>query len=158
MVDRSDGWPRLDESVFAAMPEDEQAIIRRHEEEMIAASKLQLADICDNCHIKPQFAKTYRVLRRDRRKMLEKGRARLAQPDPELSDAFGGAMIRSTDAIVSYKLRLMASHFYARWGEPIEDWAGKEGSAIDKAGCCVFFLVAGPAVPGALLLFRWLIA
>jgi hypothetical protein len=143
VVDRSDGWPRLDDRIVAALAEHEQLLIRQHEEELIAASKLQLADICNNCHTRPQFAKTYRVLRRDLRDTLEKARANLAKPSQQFSDAFGAAMINSTDAIVRHKLNLMAQHFLIRWGEPIENWAGKEGSALDRAGCSVLLVIAG---------------
>ncbi len=143
MTEDHDGWPRLTAELLSALPEHEQLLIQQHEEETIAVSKMQLADVCDNCHIKPQFAKTYRVLRRDLRDMLHKLRASLSQPQPELSDGYGVALLRSTDAIISYKLQLMAQHFYLRWGEPIENWAGREGSAIDKAGCVVVLAVVG---------------
>lgn len=146
MSEDNDGWPRLPTGLLSSLPEEEQLLIRQHEEETIAASKMQLADICDNCHIKPQFAKTYRVLRRDLRETLERGRARQTEPQPELSDGFGAALLRSTDAIISYKLQLMARHFYLRWGEPVENWAGKEGSAIDRAGCAVVLAVLGSSV------------
>ena len=142
MTDNSDGWPRLPDDVVSALPEHEQILIRRHEEETIAASKMQLADICANCHIKPQFAKTFRVLRRDLRNTLNDARANLAQPNSGFSDAFGVALIRSTDEIVSHKLDLMGRHFFMRWGELVENWAGEEGSTLDGAGCCVFLAVA----------------
>ena len=153
---KTDGWPRLSDDLVAALPEHEQALIRQHEEETIAGSKMQLADICENCHIKPQFAKTYRVLRRDLRQTQQQARARMARPHPTFLDAFGGALIRSTDAIVSYKLQLMANHFLLRWGEPIENWAGEEGSAIDRTGCCVFLLVAGSAISGIMFFLLWM--
>lgn len=146
-------WPRLADHLVAAMPANEQMLIRQHEEETIAASKMQLADVCNNCHVKPQFAKTYRVLRRDLRQMLDRSRRQAAQPTFEFSDAFQAALIRSTDEIVSHKLRLMANHFYVRWGESIENWAGKEGSAIDKSGCCVFLLITGSCISATVLLF-----
>jgi len=132
--------------MLSALPEREQLLIRQHEEETIAVSKMQLADICDNCDIKPQFAKTYRALRRDLRDVLQKGRATLSQPHLEQSDGYGAALLRSTDAIISYKLELIAQHFSLRWGEPIENWAGKEGSAIDRAGCVVVFAAIGSGV------------
>lgn len=152
-----DGWPRLSDEVLAALPEHEQLIIRQHEEETIAGSKMQLADICTNCHIKPQFAKTYRVLRRDLRAELEKSRAAMARPNQRFSDAFGMAMIRSTDAIVSYKLSRMAGHFQMSWGEPIENWAGKEGSAMDKAGCVVAIVMLSFAAGSTAALCRLLL-
>jgi hypothetical protein len=146
MTEDHDGWPRLTAELLSALPEHEQLLIRQHEEETIAVSKMQLADICENCHSKPQFAKTYRVLRRDLRDILQKVRARLSQPHPELSDGYAVALLRSTDAIISYKLELMAQHFYLTWGEPIENWAGREGSVIDRAGCVVVLTVIGSGV------------
>jgi hypothetical protein len=143
MADRSDGWPRLGDSIVGALLDHEKLLFRQHEEETIAASKLQLADICNNCHRCSQFAKTYRVLRRDLRETLEKARANLAKPSQQFSDVYGASLLNSTDAIVRHKLALMARHFYFRWGEPIENWAGKEGSALDRAGCSVLLLVAG---------------
>ena len=71
MTEHGDGWPRLTPELVASLPEHEQLLIREHEEETIAVSKAQLAEICSDCHIRPQFAKTYRVLRRDLRDMLE---------------------------------------------------------------------------------------
>ena len=141
MTEDHDGWPRLTPKLLSALPEHEQLLIRQHEEETIAGSKMQLAVICDNCHFKLQFTKTYRVLRRDLRHTLQKLRATLNQAPPELSDGYVVALLRSTDAIVSYKLQLMARHFYLRWGEPLENWAGKEGSALDKSGCLVVLAV-----------------
>ena len=153
-TEKRDGWPRLPDEVVSGLLEHEQLLIRQHEEETIAASKMQLADICENCHIKPQFAKTYRVLRRDLREMLEQGRARLSQPHPELTDAFCMAMLRSTEAIIKEKLLRMGRRFQLNWDESIENWAGKEGSALDKSGCLVVLAVIGSALSGlcALLL------
>ena len=141
MNELHDGWPRLPSDLLIGLSETERATIRQHEEETIAGNKMQLADICENCHIKPQFAKTYRVLRRDLREMLAQLRAKLNLPASDSSDGYGIALLRSTDEIISHKLRLMAQHFHIRWGEPIENWAGKEGSAIDKSGCVI--LLAG---------------
>ncbi len=156
MIDRSDGWPRLDDNIVVALPEHEQVLLRRNEEETIAASKLQLADICNNCNICPQFAKTYRVLRQDLRDSLEKARANLAKPNSQFSDAFGAALINSTDVIVRYKLELMARFFRVRWGEPIENWAGQEGSAVDRAGCSILLLAAASFVGSAVCLLAML--
>jgi hypothetical protein len=146
IVKGGDGWPRLSPELTSSLPEHEQLLLRQHEEETIAANKMQLEDLLKNCNIQPQFAKTYRVLRRDLRQMLEKGRDRLRQPQPGVSDGFGMALVLSTDAIISYKLRCMEEHFWVRWGEPIERWAGPEGSAMDKAGCVV---VIATAIAGA---------
>lgn len=149
-----DGWPRLPPDLLCALPVREQVMIRQHEEETIAASRMQLDDICDNCHSKPQFAKTYRVLRRDLRDTLQRLRVASSHPHPDLSDACMAAVLRSSDAILSYKLQLMAIHFFQRWGEPIDVWAGEEGSAIDRAGCVVAIAVIGSGLGGlcALLL------
>jgi hypothetical protein len=153
MVQNPDGWPRLDEDIVAAMPRHEQQIIRQHEAETIAASKLQLADICTNCHNRAQFGKTYRVLQRDLQDTLHKVRINLGKLRQPHSDVFTAGLLDSTDRIVSYKLNLMAQHFSARWGEPIESWAEKNSS-----GCSVVLVVAGAfltsAACGLLVLLR----
>ena len=147
----ADGWPRLPDDLLAALPEHERALVRQHEEATIAGSRMQLDDICSNCHVRPQFAKTYRALRRDLRESLQKARAQAAQPHLMFSDAYLGAIIRSTDAIVSHKLDLMAQHVFLRWGEPIETWAGEEGSTLDRAGCSLLFLLSVPAFAGVIV-------
>ena len=145
-VGGSDGWPRLHNSIVGALPGHEQLLIRQHEEELIAASKLQLADICNNCHIRAHFAETYRVLHRDLGESLQQARAGLANPSQQFSDAFGAAMINSTDSVIRHKLNLMARHFFTRWGQPIDDSDERHGSPLDKAGCCMFLLIAGSAL------------
>jgi hypothetical protein len=146
MPGNSDDWPRLPDEMVSALPEHEQLLIRQHEEETIAASKMQLSDICLNCRVKPQFAKTYRVLRRDLGTTLDAMRAQIAQPNSDISDAYGVALIRSTDAIVSHKLDLMRRQFFVRWGESVRNWAGEEGGKLDKSGCCILFLLFGAGI------------
>jgi hypothetical protein len=147
-----DQWPRLPTDLLAALPTDEQFLIRQHEEEMIAGSKMQLADICENCHSKSQFAKTYRTLRRDLRETLAKARLSLLDKGNPHSDTYGAAMIRSTDAIISHKLPLMSDRFRYRWAESIENWAGKEGSYLDKSGCCVILVLISSGIVCSVLL------
>jgi len=149
MVQNTDGWPRLDDEIVAAMPRHEQQIIRQHEAETIAASKLQLADICTNCHDRAQFGKTYRVLQRDLQETLRKVRINLGKLGQQHSDVFNAALLNSTDTIVSYKLNLMAQHFSTRWGEPIEKWAGKKNSGTGSSGCSVVLIVAGAFLTSA---------
>ena len=141
----TDGWPRLSEELVNALPMEERSLIRQHEDEMIAANAMAVDDIIENCHVKPQFAKTYRVLRRDKRETLEKLRSGLAQPHAEYSDAYRMALLRSADAILDYKLSLMSQHFFLRWGEPVENWAGTEGSVFDRGGCLVVLSLLGSA-------------
>ena len=148
-------WPRLSGEIIDALSAPEQEFVRQHEEELIAGNKLAVDDIIYNCHMKPQFAKTYRVLRRDKRQLLDKIRAGLAQPHSKFSDTCGMAMLRSTDAILSYKLSLMENHFWIRWNESIENWAGEEGGFHDRAGCLVFIVAIGI---GAISTIGWLIA
>ena len=120
-----DGWPRLNQNYIDSMSPMEQALFRQSEEETIAGSKLQLADLCDNCHIRPQYAKTYLIYKKELEKLLHELRAQMDNPNKEISDLALGALISSTDAIVNRKIQLAALHFSTRWGEPIENWLPK---------------------------------
>jgi len=142
-------WPRLPDDFLAPLSEQERALIRRHEDELIAGNLLQLQDLFRNCNVKPQFAKTYRVLRRDMRETLEKMRLASFKPHPAYSDLYLAALLRTTDRILSYKLIEMDYWFHRRWGEPIENWAGQEGDAFDRSGC-VLLIAAGSAAIGTI--------
>ncbi len=139
-------WPQLPDDLLRTLSEDECVSIRAHEEEMIAGNAMALDDILMNCTNKMQFAKTYRVLRRDKREMLAKLRAKTQTPDQNVSDVYMMAMTRSTDEILAYKLRRLASHFQNVWSEPIENWAGAEGASVDRAGCMLWLMIFGASV------------
>lgn len=136
----NEAWPRLPESIINALPEHERELIRQHVEEMIVGNSLQTDDLVRHCNNKFQFAKTYRVLRRDKRNTLDMMRKKMAKPNPAYSDSYGVAMMRSIDDILDYKLERIARYFEVRWGESIENYAGKEGAVIDRVGCCVAFV------------------
>lgn len=148
-----DCWPRLSPQQVPSLSEEWLLLLRQHEEEMIAGNKMQLDDICRNCDNKAQFAKTYRALRRDLREQLAKMQAKIddcqsdQSPESLQAVAFMKAMMHSTKAIISCKLRCMAQQFQVCWGEPIENWAGKEGALVDKAGCALVVLaIFGPVL------------
>ena len=134
------GWPRMTEAELSVFSPEEQAVLRQAENDIIVPSKLQLEDLNTNCDIKPQYAKTYRVLRRDKRKTLEKMRAQLNAVQSSESDAFLLATMRIYDQVISHKLELMAAFFRRRWDDDIESWAGKEGSGLDRSGCILVVL------------------
>ncbi|MCR9296251.1 MAG: hypothetical protein NXI32_26360 [bacterium] len=145
-------WPRMPDEQIQVLTEAEQTLLRLHEEEMIAGNAKELNDLITNCRSKLQFAKTYRVLRRDKRNLLAKLRQK---QDVDLINGFTyyDALIRSTDRILSFKLERMSAYFKYCWGEPIDAWAGEEHSAIDQVGCMIWFLGLGVAVGGAIRSF-----
>jgi hypothetical protein len=132
-----DGWPRLSEQDLALFTDEARAFIRAREQELIRDSRQELDEIYSTCRIRPQYAKTYRVLRRSKRETLEKMRVNLRSwPMPEEAKSI---LLRVFEQVISYKHAQMAAFFRIKWGEDIENWAGKEGSALDRAGCLVMF-------------------
>jgi len=149
------GWPTLSAEELAVLSSEERAILEQAQLELILDSKKQLEEIIGTCRIRPQFAKTYRVLRRSKRETLQKMRANLDRSNTGTSDAFNQAMVRNFDRIISYKHSQMALFFKATWGEDIENWSGKEGSFWDRAGCAILLSsVAAVIFVGYLFLRR----
>jgi hypothetical protein len=148
------GWPTLSEEELSVFSLEERAILEHEQLELIEGNKKQLEEINASCRIRPQYAKTYRVLRRGKRETLEEMRANLDKSNPGTSDAFNQAMIRSFDRIILYKHSQMALFFKATWGEDIENWSGKEGIFFDRAGCAILLSsVAAVILIGYLFLF-----
>ena len=143
--DRSSGeWPMLTTAELATFSSAEQDLLEAFEAQAIQTSKMELADLNTNCQIRPQYAKTYRVLRRDGTRTLLKMRGVLNEgPTNGMSDVFNLALLRIYDRVISRKLVFMAAHFRATWHEDIENWAGKEGSFIDRSGCLLQLISVG---------------
>jgi len=130
----------MSEAELAAFSPEEQGFLRRAERDIIVPSKNQLEELNAGCQSKPQYAKTYRVLRRDKRTTLD-------SMNQEETSPLHQAMMRMYDRVISYKLDRMATFFRRRWNDDIESWAGVEGGKLDKSGCVVLvagFLLAGP--------------
>lgn len=146
------GWPTLNEEELSVFTVEERAFLEHAQLQLIEDSKKELDEINSTCTIRPQYAKTYRVLRRSKRETLEKMRCNISKSRPGTSQAFEEAMIRTFDRIISHKHSQMALFFKGKWGEDIENWAGKEGSFPDRAGC-IFFLGSVAIVLAFFLLF-----
>lgn len=133
-------WPTLSEAELAIFSGEMRQYLENEQKHVIVANRMTLQDILENCKSRPQFAKTFRLLRRDKRRTLEKWRGDLNRT----MDATGQALILATmqmyDRVISYKLGEMATFFHSRWGEDIEAWAGKELGLMDRIGCLLFLV------------------
>lgn len=146
-------WPTLDEKELQAIPEREKAQFMAWAQEVIEGNKLQLEDLNRNCHSAPQYAKTYRVLRRDKRKTLDSLRSQINQKSAGLSDGFVLGVMTLYDRVISRKLDLMRDHFSRKWNSGIETWAGKEGNFLDRTGCLIVLGVLFTGSSAVLSLF-----
>lgn len=164
----TNSWPTFSDDELSGLSPEVRTFVEADRRQMIQVTTDQLNEINLGCRSKPQYAKTYRALRRDQRASIEKMRAKHESlvrqieaarangsltPEDEPAVAMMGATLRMNERILSSKLTAMESHFLATWGERIENWSGKEGDAIDKSGCLVFVAAAIAVGVGA---YRWL--
>lgn len=144
-AERKASWRTLPDAELAGCTEDERATVRILESQAAQLEFQALTDIILNCHNKYQFAKTYKVLRADLRRML-------AQPgNPNASEHTDRVMKAAFKLVGEQKLRAMASWFLVHFADshdmrqmerggmsPIDNYAGQEGAGC--AGVLVFAL------------------
>jgi hypothetical protein len=137
----------MSDEELQALDESTKERLLAIQEELIQLNSIQLNDLIRNCNIRPQFAKTYRVLRRDRRDTLAKLRSIANNASPNsFEERVTWGQLGIYDNVISYKLERIASHFSSTWGEDIEEWAGPEGSLADRSGCLVLLCYGGAGV------------
>lgn len=127
-------WPTLSEAKLSSLIQEERDLIQSSQAELVNGTTAQLNEINLGCTSKPQYAKTYRTLRRDKRQMLDAWRAKSAAAG---SPPMMQLMIEMHDHIFDKKLMLMKLHFQCIWREDIDVWAGEEGGTLDKSGCLI---------------------
>ncbi len=145
-------WPKFTAQELSMLSPEERAYVQKGEQELIQGNAMQLDDIESNCDDCAQFAKTYRVLRRDKRQTLEKLRADLNNQTPGASEPYRLLMLQLYDRVISYKLESMARFFQFKWNDDIETWAGKENGILDRGGCLLLIVAAATLVGLGLLI------
>ncbi|MFO0850562.1 MAG: hypothetical protein U0871_18685 [Gemmataceae bacterium] len=142
-----DRWHTLPDTALAECSDEERAVVRNLEAQLMQMEFAALADIILNCHNRFQFAKTYKALWNDFRRTL-------AQPgNPNASDQVNRGVKAAMEKIVRQKLMDMAGWFEinfadshdqrqiaagrVRWS--IEVYAGKEGTG--GSGCAGMVLL-----------------
>lgn len=115
LANRPDGWPRLPQDVLETLAETEAARLRETEEELIASSKPELAALLANAHAKQAYDDAYDRLRDELSRLRLARQATPIQSTGAFSEAYEQALIRSSEAIVSFKLDFVTRYVWARW-------------------------------------------
>ena len=125
-------WPTLSEAELSIFTADLRKFLIEEQHHVIIGNRMALEDILQNCDSRPQFAKTFALLRQDLRRQLKKYRSDLSSTSDPMGQVFMLANIRMCDRVISHKLELMRAFFFNKWGENIEDWAGEEHGLLDR--------------------------
>jgi len=132
---------------------EQQQFLEQFRRTAFEAENAQCMDLILNCHNKFQFAKTYRVYRRDLARANEQIRDRVSRGDlgPGVTPEVAEEMIRIGTQAVEEKMKRCADHFLHTWGEPITNYAGA------GTGCAgvILAIVAIAAIVVVVLL--WLV-
>lgn len=105
---------------------EQQQFLEQFRRTAFEGENAQCMDLILNCHNKFQFAKTYRVYRRDLARTNQQIRDRISRGDlgPGVTTEVAEEMIRIGTQAVQEKMKRCADHFLHTWGEPITNYAG----------------------------------
>jgi len=123
---------------------EETEFLQEFESRVTRGEQRQYLDLVRNCTNKFQFAKTYRVYRKDLEKTEAMMRERIARGDlgPGIAPAVAEEMIRIGRDAVSGKLETCESYFIMKWGEPITNYAGTGRGCMGMLFAGLLILVA----------------
>jgi hypothetical protein len=115
LANRPDGWPRLPQDALQPLPESEAARLRETEEELIASSKPEIAALLANGHSLQSYEDAYDRLRDELSQLRMAKQAAPVHSTGAFSEAYERALMRTTEAIVGFKLDFVTRYIWARW-------------------------------------------
>lgn len=114
------------------LTKEEEVSLKNWIAHVATAEMAQVQDLMANCNNAFQFAKTYKVYKKDwentKRQMEEKAKSGVLPPG--VSANLNQATLDASDEIMQRKFNLVSEGFQMKFNEPIDNYLGSQGKGL----------------------------